>query len=476
MNIKRKTSIILLAVVMLLTFMSVSAFAEGETDPVKPVSAAWSSGYKLRGVIGTDELINLETPDLASFAVEFSDGSTKKYTYKEIERTEGSEKYVEKGFYAEGEDPDGDASVFNPEVYNDPSAPTKFKEGENKAKLKCMIPYVVSGKGTDEEEIDYVEILTDVDVDCYITKPLSVEFVPAAGFTPKCYIGLTYLSDMCFYGKGNAFRVKYQGVEEGTDGYIEYTSTYYYAKGKTIDGDMEEGFFLKGNVDLTRFDFDSVVVNLKKGKNVVDLEYYEYVDELGKEVKVPFKVTLNVQKYDAYADCPVFAYTGKVIKPKFKVYNSEGNVISSKRYTVAAVKNKKMGWYDVKITFKKAYRNQYIDSFTASYGIGPKKPVVKKITAGKKSIKVTWKKLSKAQLKKVDKYYIEIAQDKNFIKGYKKYTINKKAIKKCKKVIKKLKKGKKYYVQVYAVKKIKQNGESFNMPSASTKTKVVKVK
>ena len=88
MNIKRKTLTILLAVVMLLTFMSVSAFAEGETDPVKPVSAAWSSGYKLRGVIGTDELINLETPDLASFAVEFSDGSTKKYTYKEYEYKE----------------------------------------------------------------------------------------------------------------------------------------------------------------------------------------------------------------------------------------------------------------------------------------------------------------------------------------------------------------------------------------------------
>lgn len=476
MDMKRKFFTLIIMAAMMLTFLPAAVFAEGE-EPVKPVKAEWDSFFNLRGVVGTDELTNLETTNLAGFVVTFSDGSTKEYTYNEYVHDEGTPgEYTEKGFYAEGEDPESEASSFYPYI-SEEDGTVEFKEGWNDAKLQMMIPYVVSGKGTDDEVIDYETVSVDVRVLCEVARPLKVEFVPAEGFTPRCSIGLNYLTVEDFYGEGNKFIVTKQAWEDGDDEYVEVPYAYYYAKGTTIDGEETEGFFLSGKVDSTRFEFEEEVFNLSKGVNEVELTYTEYITELDDEVSVQFTIPVDVQRYDVYADFPIYDYTGKVIKPSFRVYNSDDVKIPSKQYTFAEPSNKKMGWYNVEITFKDEFKDNYIEpSFTASYGIGPKMPVFSKIVGGKKSLTITWKKLTSSQLKNVDGYYIDIARDKNFMKSAKTYKVTSKTLRAGKKVIKKLAKGKKYYVQMYAYKKIKQHGVSFDMPSEYTKVKTGKTK
>lgn len=476
MDMKRKFFTLIIMAAMMLTFLPAAVFAEGE-EPVKPVKAEWNGLFDLKGVIGTDELTNLETADVASFKVTFSDGSEKNYVYKEFTRDEGNPgEYTEKGFYAKGEDPESEASSFYPYVYEE-DAEVNFKEGWNDVKMEMLIPYVVSGKGTDDEDVDYVSLQCGVKVLCAVEKPVKVEFVPAEGFTPRCYVGLNYLSEEDLYGEGNKFLVTKQVMDYDKGEYTEYSEPYYYAKGTDLEGEEEEGFFLSGKVSSSRFEFDGGVFNFSKGINEVELTYSEYITELDDEVSVQYTISLDVQKYDAYADYPIYDYTGKVIKPVFKVYDSDDKRISSKEYEYATPKNKKMGWYDVEISFKDEFKDKYLNpSFTASYGIGPKMPVFRKITGGKKSLTVTWKKLTSSQLKKVDGYYIEIAQDKNFMKGAKTIKVTGKTLKSGKKVIKKLAKGKKYYVLMYAYKKIKQGGVSFSMPSEYTKVKTGKTK
>lgn len=95
----------------------------------------------------------------------------------------------------------------------------------------------------------------------------------------------------------------------------------------------------------------------------------------------------------------------------------------------------------------------------------PKKVASTKAKAGKKQMTVTWKRDKKA-----NGYQITYAQSKNFKKAKKNVIINKN--KTTKKVIKKLKSGKKYYVKVRAYKK---SGNK-KIYGAYSKVKTVKVK
>ena len=80
------------------------------------------------------------------------------------------------------------------------------------------------------------------------------------------------------------------------------------------------------------------------------------------------------------------------------------------------------------------------------YGV-PKKPEMKKLTAGKKKFTVQWKKDKKA-----DGYQVQYSTDKKFKKNVKNVVIGKKQT--TKQTIKKLKTGKKYYVRIRSYKKI----------------------
>ena len=97
------------------------------------------------------------------------------------------------------------------------------------------------------------------------------------------------------------------------------------------------------------------------------------------------------------------------------------------------------------------------------YGV-PKKPEMKKLTAGKKKFTVQWKKDKKA-----DGYQVQYSTDKKFKKNVKSVNVSKKS---TKATVKKLKKGKTYRVRMRSYKKI--NGKKYC--SGWGKVKSVKVK
>lgn len=97
------------------------------------------------------------------------------------------------------------------------------------------------------------------------------------------------------------------------------------------------------------------------------------------------------------------------------------------------------------------------------YGV-PKKPEMKKLTAGKKKFTVQWKKDKKA-----DGYQVQYSTDKKFKKNVKSVNVSKKS---TKATVKKLKKRKTYRVRVRSYKKI--DGKKYY--SGWGKVKSVKVK
>ena len=81
---------------------------------------------------------------------------------------------------------------------------------------------------------------------------------------------------------------------------------------------------------------------------------------------------------------------------------------------------------------------------------------------GKKSLKVTWTKDAKAT-----GYEVQCCLKKNFKSGVKKATIKK--AKTTSTTMKKLKKGKKYYVRIRAYKTVKIGGKSTKLTGAWSK-------
>mgnify|MGYP002797701428 FL=1 len=96
------------------------------------------------------------------------------------------------------------------------------------------------------------------------------------------------------------------------------------------------------------------------------------------------------------------------------------------------------------------------------------KPILKKCKAGKRKITVKWKKISLA-----DGYQIQYAMKRNFKKKVQTITITNK--KKTRKIIKKLKSGKKYFVGVRAYSKAGGSG-SATVYSGWSAVKKIKVK
>ena len=347
-------------------------------------------------------------------------------------------------------------------------------DGVNSAVIEVDIPYYIDKDGN----VLSMEVDVDVDVYCWEDEhPRAVSFVSADGSAARCFIGYNYLSEDMFYGEGNRFVVSGTGWSAETEQDEPYTRTYYYAKGKDESGEQVEGFFYKGKTTEERFTFSftgDTERYLEKGLHDLGASYSRYNKDTGLTDTVGFSVRVNAAKYDAYADYPIYAYTGKVIKPKFKVYNSDEKKIAASEYTYKMPKNKKMGWYTVTIKFKD--KNKYVETITAYYGIGPKAPKLKKVTGRKKGLTVFWKVPTAAQMKNYDGMYIEVSTDKYFLNNYKRIKVSKKAMRYGCKKINKLKKNKKYYVRAYAYKNIKQKGEKFPMYSADSKTLTKKTK
>ena len=154
------------------------------------------------------------------------------------------------------------------------------------------------------------------------------------------------------------------------------------------------------------------------------------------------KVVLSKTKY---------TYNGKVQKPAIKTIGGK-TLNAGTDYTVkwSNAKPKSVGPYTVTITGK----GLYVGTTKATFKINPKGTKIKKLTAGKKSIKVKWmKRKKKMSSARITGYQVQVATNKKFTKNKK--TKKVKGYKKTTKTFKNLKGGKKYYVRVRTYKTIK---------------------
>lgn len=483
MKMRNRLWALLLLAAMIITFVPSAAFADdlgsagtaaaateatnNDAGSAFPESAVYI-GALLRGVVGTNRILSLENPAPAGnrFDVTFSDGSIKEFRWPE-EHDESADSYPEGTFVYD------ENTYLYADVYEDGDRQVSFKEGLNKnVRLQLYVHYMSGG----EEEIAVLSAFTDV-MCAYDRMPLNIEFVPAEGFTLECTAGPNYLTDSLFYGEGNQFVVTYEGWNANEEGYRVYKAHMKYFNTTDEEGNPWEGFALNGNPSrYGEFTLDDGVYCEPNLGETVNLEftYTEFIPEYDKYETVSFTVPVKAAKYDPYAKFNVYTYTGKPITPNFKVYDNDEKLIDPSEYEVEYEPASKMGWYDATITFKD--KEKYVDSITAYYGIGPAAPKLTKLVAGKKSMTIKWKKLTAAQLKNVDGFYIELSTDKHFINNFKRVQVSKKAIKSGKKLVKGLKKGKKYYVMMYAYKTTTQDGEKLKVYSNDSKILYKKTK
>ena len=138
-----------------------------------------------------------------------------------------------------------------------------------------------------------------------------------------------------------------------------------------------------------------------------------------------------------------FICNGKVKRPKVTV---EGCTTADYDIVWSSKSSKKIGRYYVTVSGK----GNYSGTVKAEYTIVPPRTKLRKAAAGKKSAKVTWKKLSrKLAGQRITGYEIQYSTSKKFKRSSKvTKTVRVKGWKKTSKKIKKLKKGKKYYFRV----------------------------
>ncbi len=156
-----------------------------------------------------------------------------------------------------------------------------------------------------------------------------------------------------------------------------------------------------------------------------------------------------------------YVYNGKTRTPKVTVYNNKEQLVDASCYTIRyAAGRKKVGKYNVTVTFKNGYSGSVVKTFT----ICPKAPG--RLKAGKiksSAWKITWKKVKK----EADGYQLQYSTNSKFKKGIKTKTLtgkNKTSI-----TIRKVSSKKTYYVRVRTYKKVKVNGKSKKIYSAWSK-------
>lgn len=138
-----------------------------------------------------------------------------------------------------------------------------------------------------------------------------------------------------------------------------------------------------------------------------------------------------------------FVYNGNSRTPYVTVYNTNGNKISSGYYDVTYKNNKNVGKGTVIITLK----GNYSGTITKTFKIVPASINISRLSVKGKTVTVKWKK----QKKQVTGYQIRYSTKSN-MKSSKTITISKKST--SSKKISKLKKKKKYYIQIRTYKKV----------------------
>jgi putative ABC transporter-associated repeat protein len=137
-------------------------------------------------------------------------------------------------------------------------------------------------------------------------------------------------------------------------------------------------------------------------------------------------------------------WTGKAIKTGLKITANGKTLKAGTDYTLSKFKkNKNIGKAQVRITGK----GNYTGAKTVTFKIVPKATRLTKTTAVKKSVKASWKKVSKAQ--KVTRYQVRYRVNGTSVWKTKTYSS-----KSSKATVKGLKKGKKYQFQVRSYKTV----------------------
>ena len=156
-----------------------------------------------------------------------------------------------------------------------------------------------------------------------------------------------------------------------------------------------------------------------------------------------------------------FTYTGKALTPQVTVVVNGKQLASGTDYTVSYSNNKNPGTGSAVVTGKGAYSG----TLTCTFKIALGKAKLKKAKAAKKAFTVKWARRKNGKVGYQVRYSV-----KKSMKGAKSKRVKKNATTKLK--VKKLKGGKKYYVQVRTYKKIGKK----TYYSAWSARKAVKVK
>lgn len=141
-----------------------------------------------------------------------------------------------------------------------------------------------------------------------------------------------------------------------------------------------------------------------------------------------------------------YSYDGKVKNPAVKVFDSNGTQLSSKDYTVSkAIGRKNVGKYKYTITFKNEYKGEKVR--TLYFTINPKPTKLTSLKKGSKRFTAKWKKVSAQASGYQIRYSMKSSMAKSKILTVKNY-------KTTSKKITRLKKKKKYYVQIRTYKTV----------------------
>lgn len=465
------------AVLIVLALVPVASFAEAggsgvgdENETPYPVSADFAG--VIEGYPGGDTVFGIYGEG-NNIQVKMSDGSMRYYLAGTHTYDDGKgHSSVISGFFLDGADPEDPLSYADViETYYE----TPLVEGINKVYITVYVPYLDQDKEVAYKRMECEEYRMWVSVE----KPVNIEFKPAEGFIVQGVIGNNNIDEYDFYGEGNSFVVTYEYKDEELKPH-NYDRIYEYVKTKDEHGDTVEGFYWGGNTEFERLDFpvDGFDFDFpKKGVYEVECNWENYVDWQDDPIVLPFKATVDADRYETYVEYRAYEYTGKVVTPKFVVRRLyDDKKIPASQYTYKTPKNRKMGWYDVEIKYKDAYKDKYTEPvIEATYSIGPAAPKITKATGGRKKITVNWKKFTAKQLKYIDGMVVEVATDKNFYKNVKSYRVTGKALKAGKKSFGGLKAGKKYYVRMFSYKtKVKQDGQTFSMQSGDSNVKTAR--
>lgn len=174
----------------------------------------------------------------------------------------------------------------------------------------------------------------------------------------------TALAMMAYSALGDAktafkyYRWLVQGFE-GRTGVFRYDGKYNaYA---TKDCLLALEYFKKAaNAQGFEHTQDVVKTTLTKAQPGQNGSIVKYCAVCGKRVS---KTVIYRPKKSISIAKSTYRYTGKAITPKVKLYDSKGNLISSKYYTVKYSNNKKVGTAKITVTFKGNYSGKLTKTF-----------------------------------------------------------------------------------------------------------------